>query len=154
MQCQKLLFSATLTRDPAKVAALDLTSPRYYIVQSTTTAANPAAVGTTFALPSTLAERMIVLPPQVKPLSLLYLVHAPTHRVRSALVFTKSVESAGRLVRLVDAFEDAWMGRDGARVVAKEYTGEMKPAERKRLLEQFAQGSVHLYVSLPHVAEL
>jgi ATP-dependent RNA helicase DDX51/DBP6 len=31
--CQKLLFSATLTRDPSKVAALNLRDPKYFIVQ-------------------------------------------------------------------------------------------------------------------------
>ena len=31
--CQKLLFSATLTRDPGKIASLDLRDPRYIIVQ-------------------------------------------------------------------------------------------------------------------------
>ena len=32
--CQKLLFSATLTRDPAKISALGLRQPRYIVVQS------------------------------------------------------------------------------------------------------------------------
>lgn len=31
--CQKLLFSATLTRDPAKIAALGLRDPKYFVVQ-------------------------------------------------------------------------------------------------------------------------
>jgi ATP-dependent RNA helicase DDX51/DBP6 len=31
--CQKLLFSATLTRDPAKIAGLQLRDPRYIIVR-------------------------------------------------------------------------------------------------------------------------
>lgn len=31
--CQKLLFSATLTRDPAKIAQLDLRDPKYFIVR-------------------------------------------------------------------------------------------------------------------------
>ena len=31
--CQKLLFSATLTRDPAKIAALNLKEPKYFVVQ-------------------------------------------------------------------------------------------------------------------------
>jgi ATP-dependent RNA helicase DDX51/DBP6 len=31
--CQKLLFSATLTRDPGKLAALDLRNPKYFVVQ-------------------------------------------------------------------------------------------------------------------------
>jgi ATP-dependent RNA helicase DDX51/DBP6 len=34
--CQKLLFSATLTRDPGKVAALDLRDPKYFVIQSKT----------------------------------------------------------------------------------------------------------------------
>lgn len=32
--CQKLLFSATLTRDPARIAALGLRDAKYFIVQS------------------------------------------------------------------------------------------------------------------------
>jgi len=31
--CQKLLFSATLTRDPGKIAMLELRDPKYVIVQ-------------------------------------------------------------------------------------------------------------------------
>jgi DEAD/DEAH box helicase len=31
--CQKLLFSATLTRDPAKIAQLELRDPKYFIVR-------------------------------------------------------------------------------------------------------------------------
>lgn len=31
--CQKLLFSATLTSDPGKLAALDLRNPKYFVVQ-------------------------------------------------------------------------------------------------------------------------
>ena len=34
--CQKLLFSATLTRDPSKIAALNLREPKYFIVQKST----------------------------------------------------------------------------------------------------------------------
>jgi ATP-dependent RNA helicase DDX51/DBP6 len=31
--CQKLLFSATLTRDPGRIAALGLRNPKYFVVQ-------------------------------------------------------------------------------------------------------------------------
>ena len=34
--CQKLLFSATLTRDPSKISALNLRHPKYFVVQSAT----------------------------------------------------------------------------------------------------------------------
>jgi ATP-dependent RNA helicase DDX51/DBP6 len=33
--CQKLLFSATLTTDPGKIAALELRDPKYFIVRET-----------------------------------------------------------------------------------------------------------------------
>lgn len=33
ISCQKLLFSATLTRDPGKIAALELRDPKYFIIQ-------------------------------------------------------------------------------------------------------------------------
>lgn len=33
VSCQKLLFSATLTRDPSKISALHLNNPRYLVVQ-------------------------------------------------------------------------------------------------------------------------
>lgn len=36
--CQKLLFSATLTRDPSKIVALNLREPKYFIVQGSTRA--------------------------------------------------------------------------------------------------------------------
>ena len=35
--CQKLLFSATLTRDPGKIASLGLRDPKYFVVREATT---------------------------------------------------------------------------------------------------------------------
>ena len=139
-QCQKLLFSATLTRDPAKVAALDLHNPEYYIVQSSTLPQTATSIGEQFSLPSELSEKMIVLEPALKPLVLIHLIHHAEYQVKSALVFTKSVESANRLVQLLEAFED--INRSG--VVVKSYTSEMKPGERKKILADFAKGDIHL----------
>jgi ATP-dependent RNA helicase DDX51/DBP6 len=34
VSCQKLLFSATLTKDPGKIAALELRDSKYFVVQS------------------------------------------------------------------------------------------------------------------------
>lgn len=83
---------------------------------------------------------MIVLDAAVKPLNLIHLVHHPDHNVKSALVFTKSVESVNRLVKLLSLFEEAY----GGQVVVKGYTSEMKSGERKRVLAEFAEGKVHL----------
>jgi ATP-dependent RNA helicase DDX51/DBP6 len=87
---------------------------------------------------------MIVLEPSLKPLVLIHLIHHKEYQVKSALVFTKSVESANRLVQLLDAFEEI----NNTGVVVKSYTSEMKPGERKKLLADFTKGDIHLYVSL------
>lgn len=59
--CQKLLFSATLTRDPSKIAALNLHSPKYFVVQSRTDRSDSKEDGVLnivmekFSMPSTLS---------------------------------------------------------------------------------------------------
>jgi ATP-dependent RNA helicase DDX51/DBP6 len=152
-QCQKLLFSATLTRNPAAIAALDLRSPRYLIVRSAAEAGGQTDTQTmdeTFNFPASLTERMLVMSTEMKPMYLLHLLHHPEYNVRNALVFTKSVESANRLVQLVNAFEaEAKFGSGSSgRVIARSYTGDMKPADRRRLLDEFAQSKVHMCVYL------
>jgi ATP-dependent RNA helicase DDX51/DBP6 len=149
LQCQKLLFSATLTRDPAKVASLDLASPRYFIVQSSANPLTAAAVGSSFALPAELVEKVLILPPAVKPLNLIHLLHG--FGATPALVFTKSVEAATRLVSLLTFFEDAYIG-GGKRLVVRGYTRDMGSAERKRLLADFADSKVDVIVCSDLVA--
>ncbi|EIW66250.1 hypothetical protein TREMEDRAFT_35235, partial [Tremella mesenterica DSM 1558] len=141
-QCQKLLFSATLTRDPAKVASLSLNSPRYYIIQSSLAQPSAHSIGEQFAIPASLTEFMLILPPQLKPLNLIHLIHSPEYAVSSALIFTKSVESCVRLVKLLEYFEVAF----GGGKVVQGYTSDMRPAERKKLLAAFGQGDVQLLV--------
>ena len=50
--CQKLLFSATLTHDPSKIAPLGLRNPRYFIVGDR---GGVGAAEETFAFPATLS---------------------------------------------------------------------------------------------------
>lgn len=53
--CQKLLFSATLTRDPGKISALDLKNPKYFVVQSENASdANNTLATENFSMPATL----------------------------------------------------------------------------------------------------
>jgi ATP-dependent RNA helicase DDX51/DBP6 len=146
--CQKLLFSATLTRDPAKVAALDLSAPRYFIVQSSEHPLSAAALGSNFALPAELSEKVLILPPALKPLNLIHLIHS--FSATPALVFTKSVEAATRLVKLLEFFEDAYIG--AKKVTVRAYTRDMAPPERRRLLKDFADGNVDVVVCSDLVA--
>lgn len=63
--CQKLLFSATLTRDPAKIAALNLREPKYFVVQGQRVAEKGEQEGVLdfvmekFSMPATLTVRLL-----------------------------------------------------------------------------------------------
>ncbi|KZT73162.1 DEAD-domain-containing protein [Daedalea quercina L-15889] len=154
--CQKLLFSATLTRDPAKIAALNLREPKYFVVQGQRRHGNSENgeegvldfVMEKFSMPATLTEHMLVCSSAEKPLMLFHLVHA--HEVVNALVFTKSAESTTRLVKLFEFFEaalSAERGRPGTTAnVARAYSSDLSPSERKAILEQFRNQEIHILV--------
>ncbi|KAF9995897.1 ATP-dependent RNA helicase dbp6 [Entomortierella chlamydospora] len=100
LSVQKLLFSATLTRNPAKIASLQLSDPQYVAVQEGGQDGDEKQKYTT---PAGLTEHMIVCETSEKPLMVLHLLHHKN--VRSALCFTKSVESAHRLFKLIQLYE-------------------------------------------------
>lgn len=163
--CQKLLFSATLTRDPAKIAAVGLRKAKYFIVSDGLAKTREAEhlVAETFTFPPGLRvrilfwhsrygslmimqEHMLVTTTQRKPLMLFYLFHY--YDVTNALVFTKSAESTQRLVKLLECFEDAWYAdkrdKSNIRPVARAYSSELNPAERKAILEDFKSQKISL----------
>ncbi|KAI0255114.1 P-loop containing nucleoside triphosphate hydrolase protein [Lactifluus subvellereus] len=146
--CQKLLFSATLMNDPGRIAALELRTPRYVVVQSSSGNQESGVLGVAmgkFSMPNTLKEHMIVCDSSHKPLMLFHLVHSVG--VTGALVFTKSAESTVRLVRLFEFFEAARTtslentAQHKKPVVVRAYSSDLSPSERKSILEKFrAQG--------------
>ncbi|RDX57579.1 DEAD-domain-containing protein [Lentinus brumalis] len=153
--CQKLLFSATLTRDPAKISALGLRQPKYIVVQSRKTTDGASKdegmldfVMEKFTMPATLTEHMLVCDAAIKPLMFFYLLHS--RNITNALVFTKSAESTARLVRLLEFFEAALQksqrGDQGKVIVARAYSSDLSPSERKTILEQFRNQEIHILV--------
>ncbi|OBZ72495.1 Oligomycin resistance ATP-dependent permease YOR1 [Grifola frondosa] len=152
--CQKLLFSATLTRDPSKIAALNLHDPKYFVVQSQKESTITKEEGVLdlvmekFSMPATLTEHMVVCESSLKPLILFHLVHS--HAVTNALVFTKSAESTTRLVRLFDFFDSAFAldasHIDRPRVVAQAYSSDLSASERKSILDKFKSQEIHILV--------
>jgi len=60
--CQKLLFSATLMNDPGRIAALELISPRYVVVHSSSESQESGVLGVVmekFSIPTTLRVRNV-----------------------------------------------------------------------------------------------
>lgn len=170
LQCQKLLFSATLSRDPAKIDALHLHRPIYISVED---ALDPHAEDEgvdselKFTFPAQLKvrfprfpchfcsltpfshsqEHMIFSPSTHKPLYLFHLLH--TLSLSSALCFTKSVEAATRLAKLVEFFEQARAdaakdGEEVKKVVFKAYSSELPSGERTRILASFKKGEIQM----------
>ncbi|KAF9241408.1 DEAD-domain-containing protein [Melanogaster broomeanus] len=144
--CQKLLFSATLTRDPGKLASLGLREPKYFVVQNQVEGMVPGPldlVSERFTMPATLTEHMIVCESSTKPLLLLHLIH--NHSVRNAIVFTKSSESTTRLVCLLEFFEELTVS-DQDHILIRAYSSDLPAGERKSILEQFKAQEVHILV--------
>ncbi|KAJ7510426.1 DEAD-domain-containing protein [Mycena galericulata] len=145
--CQKLLFSATLTRDPGKLAALELRNPKYFIVQEKNDGPGVLDVAMDkFTMPATLTEHMLVCESSLKPLVFFHLVYE--HNVTNALVFTKSAESTARLVRLFDFFDTARrLGVGGpSAFTARAYSSDLGASERKSILDKLRAKEIQILV--------
>ncbi|KAJ2490758.1 ATP-dependent RNA helicase dbp6 [Coemansia sp. RSA 2050] len=142
---QKLLFSATLTQDPAKIARLKLVRPLYISItdEGKKDQCGPSA---TYTFPSTLTEHYASCPVDEKPLWLIYLLWEL--RISGGVCFTKSLETAHRLAQVVQTWatnvpDDAW---PGAKIVVAEYSSDLSAAERARIMRLFKQGSINLLI--------
>ncbi|PFH53179.1 hypothetical protein AMATHDRAFT_138341 [Amanita thiersii Skay4041] len=150
--CQKLLFSATLTRDPGKIAGLELRHPKYFVVQERKLTAGepdvPELVMEKFTMPTTLKEHMIICESSLKPLIFFYLIHV--HSVTNALVFTKSAESTLRLVHLLSYFEDSLVAAANPnakqKVIARAYSSDLPIIERRAILEKFKTQQINILI--------
>lgn len=90
---------------------------------------------------------MIVTRTSEKALMLLYLLY--TTKLRNTLCFTKSIESAGRLVMLVDAFNTEYAkevapSSDWTPLKIAHYSSELGPAQRKEVMDSFKKGEIHM----------
>lgn len=139
-----------MSRDPAKIDALHLYRPVYISVED---ALDPHAEDDSldseskFTFPAELSEHMIISPSTHKPLYLFHLLH--TLAISSALCFTRSVEAATRLAKLVEFFEEARAasGIEGKQVVVRAFSSDLAPSERHKVLRDFKKGEIHMSVT-------
>lgn len=137
---QKLLFSATLTTNPAKIAPLHLSRPIYLSVR----AAGDGDVD--LVTPETLKETMVVFSgaEELKPAALVEVIETILPRIIGdgqqgrILCFTKSVSSTQRLTRLLAVM------RPELKFAA--FHGTLSDSDRTRLLDEFSSGSVHVLI--------
>ncbi|KAJ3113793.1 ATP-dependent RNA helicase dbp6 [Physocladia obscura] len=158
---QKLLFSATLTRNPEKIASLQLTNPTYIAVSSSLGLPSFATDTDTkynmdenddseltedrYNAPPTLKEHMIVVNSTAnKPLMLLHLLF--NLRLTGILIFTRSVESAHRLAALIECVAEI-LAEDAeamlvTAVTARAITSDLSTVDRKRVVTKFSKTEI------------
>ncbi|GAA98916.1 uncharacterized protein L969DRAFT_104375 [Mixia osmundae IAM 14324] len=146
---QQILCSATLSRDPRQVSALNLRNPVFVAVrEARDDQMDELETEDNFALPATLKEHMLVTSSGSKPLMLFYLLHAKS--LSNVLCFTKSVESAQRLAKLVELFETEYASRsegaDNQGFKVKEFSGSLPVPQRKKILAAFVAGEIDMLI--------
>lgn len=137
---QKLLFSATLTQNPEKLAPLELFKPVLFTSQmesgSRDTDVEHVTDDERFIIPPELVEKIVVVEEGEKPLVLIYLMMT-LHRKR-VLCFTKSIEGTHRLCVLLKSF--------GGFTVS-EFSSSLSETQRKGTIRDFKSGKIDLLVS-------
>ncbi|TPX36577.1 hypothetical protein SmJEL517_g01278 [Synchytrium microbalum] len=168
---QKLLFSATLTQNPAKLASLKLHYPIYISVQpkpksnSATSGRNivagddmdtatdhepvqPVTEETKrYTVPSTLTEHLMVVPDEfTKPLALIHLLY--TLRLPAALVFCKSIDATHRLATLLNIFakQRQTSSPSSPPIHATMLTSDLARRDRKKILDKFTAEAIQVLV--------
>ncbi|EPY52033.1 ATP-dependent RNA helicase Dbp6 [Schizosaccharomyces cryophilus OY26] len=140
---QKLIFSATLTRDPSKIATLRLRNPRLLLVQSEGVELDDGEEiegdAIIFSVPPTLQEYRVSVSAE-KPILLHHLIHS--NNLNSVLCFVKSNEGAARLHRLLEIFN----GIEGKNYPCGLVSGNISRDERKKMLNGFVSGELKLLV--------
>lgn len=114
VQLRKLLYSATLTRDPQKLAALKLVNPKHFSAHHLTDKGRSAS-SALYSMPEQLREYTVECTAEQKPLVLLSLLLERLQAQEEGdeksivVVFTSSLDSTHRLTRLLQLL---WLAAD------------------------------------------
>lgn len=123
----KMVLSATLTKDPNKLAQLDLHHPLFLTTGETR-----------YKLPERLESYKLICESKLKPLYLVALLQSLGGE--KCIVFTSSVESTHRLCTLLNHFGEL-------RIKIKEYSGLQRQSVRSKTLKAFREGRIQVLVS-------
>ncbi|BBN06383.1 ATP-dependent RNA helicase DDX51/DBP6 [Marchantia polymorpha subsp. ruderalis] len=125
----KMVLSATLTRDPAKIAQLGLFCPIYVA---------PGAAGNRYQLPEQLKSYRMVCKPGEKPLYLVALLQQLCSQ--TTIVFTASVMATHRLYTLLKCYK-------GLSFKVVEYSSLQHQQARSKALAKFRNGQAQVLIA-------
>ncbi|RHY33411.1 hypothetical protein DYB32_001661 [Aphanomyces invadans] len=126
----RILLSATLTRNPRKLAAIGMPHAELITV-------NDALDDNLFATPANLDESMIECDSTEKPLVLLELLH--TFESQLTIVFTSSINATHRLCRLLQLYSSEPQS-------VREYSSGLTQKQRSQLVQQCKKGAIKVVV--------
>jgi len=132
---RRILCSATLTKDPRKIAQLKLKRPIYITLQGERIKSKSGNDLQTFVLPPTLKDHVMICKANQKPLVLAQLLtkfgDSPT------LVFTASVDATHRLCVFLRQFLGDYVS---------ELSSSQTQAQRRKVLERFVNAKTTVLV--------
>eukprot|EP01100_Stratorugosa_tubuloviscum_P008090 TRINITY_DN3364_c0_g1_i1.p1 TRINITY_DN3364_c0_g1~~TRINITY_DN3364_c0_g1_i1.p1 ORF type:complete len:589 (-),score=248.23 TRINITY_DN3364_c0_g1_i1:58-1644(-) len=128
---QKLLFSATLTSNPAKLATVKLNNPRFFT----------AASICSFIMPKNLLEYQVLCKEDQKFLAILFLLHK--NQFNQCICFCSSIESTTKLYLNLRYFM--------ADTIA-EFSGSLTQSERDEIMKNFKAGKIKILVCSDAIA--
>lgn len=139
VQLRKLLFSATITKDPQKLASLGLVNPKHYDAHHLTS--KKGMTSHRYSMPRALSEFTVECTAEQKPLVLLALLLdqlQQENNERSAenivVVFTSSLDSTHRLARLLQLL---WGSLDyGDPLAVAEFSSALNQSQRSNLMKR------------------
>ena len=165
---RKMLFSATLTQDPQKLARLGLGNPKHYdanflkrsaaqMDQNNEGEAASVAKAGRYFVPEGLVESMVECTAEQKPLVLLALLldeeknHTNTHKGKDDtdgvnIVFTSSVDSTHRLARLLQLLWET--GGHGSSSAVVEFSSSISAKQRAAILRRCRSSDAKQKVSV------
>ncbi|CAK4070528.1 unnamed protein product [Aphanomyces euteiches] len=126
----RILLSATLTRNPRKLAAIGMPHAELITV-------NDAMDDQLFTTPANLEEAMIECESTEKPLVLLELLHQFENQL--TIVFTASINATHRLCRLLQLYSTAPES-------VREYSSSLTQKQRSQLVQQCKKGAIKIVV--------
>lgn len=165
---QRVIVSATLTRNPRKLATLGLRRPKFlYLGRGDHPEVNGDQCDEDleeecYSLPDTLSQHYLECDSGEKPLVLIELLQ--TFGSQQSIIFTSSVNATHRLCRLVQLYyamnDDDSTSQSS---IVQEYSSALSQKQRSMLIEKFRQQEIHVLVcsdavargvDLPHVAQV
>ena len=136
VQLRKLLFSATLTKDPQKLSSLGLVNPKHYDAHHLKGGSKSGTQR--YSMPPGLAEFTVECTAEQKPLVLVALLleqlQLSDDKTGIVVVFTSSLDSTHRLVRLLQLM---WLSAGiGEQTAICEFSSALNQKQRSALMQR------------------